>query len=367
MTIKRIFSHGPSLGGASVLAIGALAIGAAVLATPANAQGKFDAAAYFKGKTIRLIIPSSPGGGADIRTRIFTDIARRKYFPGKPRFVVVNIPGAGGAIGIRRGMAAKPNGLTSVRVSRRFLLRELTGKGVKFFDSRKAIMLGADHNFQADIWYVRRDIAKSWQDVLKLGRKVVEGASDPQPTGGEMASLLGYPIRVVYGYGGAAEVRAALGRNEIEATDLAGPHMLTLYPELVKKKAWVPIFWWGRDPRTDPQTMKYLNALGAKAPPYFFDVIKASDDDKSVFDVGTALPTATTFFPPGVRKEIVAAWQDAMAKTYEDPEMKKRALAAGTSVAWVPATKIKDVMKRGRTVVKNPKHRKMLKSLLGQR
>jgi hypothetical protein len=338
-----------------------------VAAAPAGAEEKFDAAAYYKGKTIRLIIPSSPGGGADVRTRIFTDIARRKYFPGKPRFTVVNIPGAGGAIGIRRGMEAKPDGLTAVRVNRRFLLRELSGKGLKFFDSRKTVMLGADHNFQSDIWYVRRDIASSWADIVKLGRKVVEGASDPQPTGGEMAALLGYPIRVVYGYGGAAEVRAALARKEIEATDLAGPHMLTLYPELVKARAWVPIFWWGRAPQDDPQTMAYLKALSAEPPPFIFDVIKATDDEKAVFDVGTALPTATTFFPPGVRKEIVAVWKDVMAKTYEDPEMKKRSLAAGTSVAWVSAERISKVMERGRKIVKNPKHLKLLKDFLGQR
>jgi len=343
------------------------AVACAVAAAPAGAEEKFDAAAYYKGKTIRLIIPSSPGGGADVRTRIFTDIARRKYFPGKPRFTVVNIPGAGGAIGIRRGMEAKPDGLTAVRVNRRFLLRELSGKGLKFFDSRKTVMLGADHNFQSDIWYVRRDIASSWADIVKLGRKVVEGASDPQPTGGEMAALLGYPIRVVYGYGGAAEVRAALARKEIEATDLAGPHMLTLYPELVKARAWVPIFWWGRAPQDDPQTMAYLKALSAEPPPFIFDVIKATDDEKAVFDVGTALPTATTFFPPGVRKEIVAVWKDVMAKTYEDPEMKKRSLAAGTSVAWVSAERISKVMERGRKIVKNPKHLKLLKDFLGQR
>jgi hypothetical protein len=264
-------------------------------------------------------------------------------------------------------MEADPNGLNVVRVNRRFLLQELTGKGLKFFDSRKAVMVGADHNFQADIWYIRRDVATSWKDIVALGRKVVEGATDPQPTGGEMAAILGYPIRVVYGYGGASEVRAAIARKEIEATDLAGPHMLSLYPELVKQRAWVPIFWWGRDPRTDPQTVAYLKALGAEPPPYIFDVIKATDDEKSVFDVGTAFPTATTFFPPGVRKEIVDVWKDVMAKSYEDPEMKKRSLAAGTSVAWVPADRIMDVLERGRKIVKDPKHLKMLKQFMGQR
>ena len=81
--------------------------------------------------------------------------------------------------------------------------------------------------------------------------------------------------------------------------------------------------------------------------------------------LGDVLPLATHAYWL-VRKEIVAAWQDAMAKTYEDPEMKRRAIAAGTSVAWVPDESIRSVMERGRKVAQNPKHLKMLKSLLGQ-
>jgi tripartite-type tricarboxylate transporter receptor subunit TctC len=280
---------------------------------------------------------------------------------------VINVPGAGGSIGVRRGMESKPDGLTSFRVSQRFLLKEIVGDKFDYFDSSKAIILGADNNSQPQMWYVRRSVATSWDDILKLGRQVTEGATGPEPVGQELAGLLGYPIRFVYGYGGAAQVRAAFARGEIEATDLLGPHMLKLYPDLVKQSAYVPIFWWGADPKKDQQAIDYLKELGAEAPPYIFDVVKATPDQQTVFQIGADFPTATTFFPPGVRSEIVTVWKEVMAKTYQDEEMKRRSLEAGTSVEWIPAERIQDMMDRGRKVVENPEHKKLLMNLMGDR
>lgn len=350
----------------SVAVRATLAVGLAVLCAgaPAAAQ-KFDADKYFAGKTIRLIVPSNAGGGADVRTRIFAEIAGKRYFPGKPRFSIINIPGAGGEIGIRRGVESKPDGLTTFRVSGRFLLREVIGKPFEVFDYSKSVMLGADHNFQPRIWYVRRDVAKSWDEILKLGRPVIEGATDLASSGGELAALLGYPVKMVYGYGGAAQVRAALARKEIEATYQAGPHMLELYPELVKQGAFIPIFYWETNPKDDPQTLRYLEALGAKPPPHIFDVIKASKAEQTVFDVGTSFPTATTFLPPGTPTEIADVWRKVMVDVYADQEMKDRSLAAGTSVTWVKAEDIQSLVSRGKEVVKEERYLMLLKNLVG--
>ena len=51
----------------------------------------FDAESYFKGKTIRFITGSRPGGGTDILLRFLAGNWGR-YFPGNPRFVVTNFP-----------------------------------------------------------------------------------------------------------------------------------------------------------------------------------------------------------------------------------------------------------------------------------
>ncbi|MCY4489486.1 MAG: hypothetical protein OXF11_20585, partial [Deltaproteobacteria bacterium] len=50
---------------------------------------------FYKGKRVRLIVSSSPGGGNDTYSRL---IARHipRHIPGNPSFVVQNMPGAGG-------------------------------------------------------------------------------------------------------------------------------------------------------------------------------------------------------------------------------------------------------------------------------
>src|SRR5919108_3994504 len=51
----------------------------------------FDAEQYFKGKTIRFVTGSRPGGGTDILLRYFA-AKWGEFFPGNPRFVVSNMP-----------------------------------------------------------------------------------------------------------------------------------------------------------------------------------------------------------------------------------------------------------------------------------
>lgn len=58
----------------------------------ANAQ---DAAAFYKGRNLDIVVASGPGGGYDAYARV---IARHmpKYMPGGPNLVIRNMPGAGG-------------------------------------------------------------------------------------------------------------------------------------------------------------------------------------------------------------------------------------------------------------------------------
>ena len=61
------------------------------VSTPASAEE------FFKGKTIRIIVGYSPGGGYDTYARA---AARHmgKYIPGNPTFIVQNMTGAGSLI-----------------------------------------------------------------------------------------------------------------------------------------------------------------------------------------------------------------------------------------------------------------------------
>ena len=65
------------------------------------------AAADYPSRAIEFVVPSSAGGGTDVMTRTFTDVAR-KYIA-QP-LVVTDKPGAGGGIGMSEVQRAAPDG-----------------------------------------------------------------------------------------------------------------------------------------------------------------------------------------------------------------------------------------------------------------
>jgi hypothetical protein len=80
-----------------------------VLASSEAYAAAFDAEKYFKGKTIRFVTGSRPGGGTDILLR-YMAANWGKYFPGNPRFVVSNLPPH--VHGLNLVWRSKPDGLT---------------------------------------------------------------------------------------------------------------------------------------------------------------------------------------------------------------------------------------------------------------
>ena len=66
----------------------------------------------FKGKTIRLIIGTSSGGGVDLYARLVAQFLG-KHLPGEPVIVAQNMPGASSLVAANHlYIATKPDGLT---------------------------------------------------------------------------------------------------------------------------------------------------------------------------------------------------------------------------------------------------------------
>ena len=106
------------------------------LVAPASAQD------FYKGKSIRLIVGASAGGGYDTYSRT---IARHmgKHIPGNPVFVVENMPGAGFLISANyMYRIAKPDGLTIGHFSGGLFLQQLLGKPGIEFESNKFEFIG---------------------------------------------------------------------------------------------------------------------------------------------------------------------------------------------------------------------------------
>ena len=70
------------------------------------------AADYYAGKTIRLLLPTGPGGGRALYALPFAE-AWSRHIPGNPKIVPVFMPGAGGSTAINNAQnVAAPDGLT---------------------------------------------------------------------------------------------------------------------------------------------------------------------------------------------------------------------------------------------------------------
>src|ERR671919_636111 len=175
---------------------------------------------YYTGKTIRIVVGFSAGGGFDTYARA---IARHmgKHIPGQPAIVVENMTGAGSLIAANHVFkVAKPDGLTIGHfIGGLFLGQVLGQKGIEF-DARKFEFIGApvtDHVVCAMTKASGISGVDTWsasKTPVKLGG-VAPGASTPDNATRIFKAALGLPIQLVTGYKGTADVRLAAESGEL--------------------------------------------------------------------------------------------------------------------------------------------------------
>ena len=291
----------------------------------------------FKGKTVNLIVGSGAGGGYDIIARLFARYAP-KHLPGSPRFIVRNVPGGAGLKGTQYINRTKPDGLTVGPHFTSLVMKELAGVDVPGFNVKDLILLGAptlvDDNY---LICVDRKVAKSWDEVLKMGRPLRMAAQRPGigrvPMGAEFVQLVGGPIKMIYGYKSVAEELAAFARGETEVVTCLERRMPRMYPELVKNKRLVPVYWWNA-----PASDKWLARLGGEKPSNIFDLpgLKLSDSQKLAFTTAVNIHQHLRAFmlPPKTPQPVVDTWRKAFKATIEDPEFVKAANVANYDVGY---------------------------------
>jgi tripartite-type tricarboxylate transporter receptor subunit TctC len=183
-------------------------------ATAVHAQTPF-----YQGKTVRIIVGASAGGGYDTYSRT---IARHmgKHIPGNPGIVVDNMPGAGFLISANHMYnVAKPDGLTIGHFIGGLFLQQLLGKPGIEFDARKFEYVGvpAQDNYMlavhksTGITSIEQWLAS--KTPVKLGGVGVGSATDDIPK--VLAAAIGLPMQLVSGYKGTADVRLAFDSQEI--------------------------------------------------------------------------------------------------------------------------------------------------------
>jgi len=175
---------------------------------------------YYKGKTIRIIVGASAGGGYDTYSRT---IARHmgKHVPGNPAIVVENMPGAGFLISANYMYnIAKPDGLTIGHFIGGLFLQQLLGKPGIQFDAAKFEYIGVPTQDNYVIGVSKKNTGISTMDqwmstktIVKLGGVGAGSATDDIPK--VLAATIGLPMQLVSGYKGTADVRLAYDGGEV--------------------------------------------------------------------------------------------------------------------------------------------------------
>ena len=118
---------------------GMLLVGAVGLLSAAPST---EAQSFFEGKTIRIVVGFSAGGGFDTYSRA---IARHmtRHIPGNPTILVENMTGAGSLIAANHlYKVAKPDGLTLGNFHGNQVIGQLLGREGIEFDARKLEWIG---------------------------------------------------------------------------------------------------------------------------------------------------------------------------------------------------------------------------------
>ena len=284
----------------------------AALVTSAHAASVED---FYKGKTIQFIVGGSAGGGYDAYTRL---IARHfsQYVPGKPATVVQNMPGAAMLIAANYIFNSAPRDGTVIgHWSGPLILQHMMGNPAVQFEGRKFGWLGMPTADSLVCVTTDRSGIKTAEDWRKAKSRVKLGAIGPGTSGTDDTKLLAaatdFPLQLIEGYKGTADIRLAAETGELDGTCAFGWQSA--------KVTWVNALRAGQV-HVVLQTMNEPHPE-LKGVPLAVEYAK-TEEGKKLLRIASDLYGKQRLYslPPQVPEERVRALQKAFIGTMKDPQ-----------------------------------------------
>ena len=295
---------------------------------------------FFRGKSMRIVVGFSAGGGFDTYARL---IARHlsKHIPGQPSIVVENMTGAGSLIAANHVYrVAKPDGLTIGHFIGGFFLGQVLGQPGIEFDARKFEFIGApisDHVVCALTKASGITSVDKWMAAktpVKMGG-IAPGTSTPDNATRILKTALGLPIQVVTGYKGTADVRLAADSGEIAGGCWGWDSISVTWRKAIDTGDAVVVLQANRRNHPDlpniPQAIKFAK----------------TDEARKMIEVGIHGDSdivRTYTLPPGTPKDRVQILRNAFEITLKDPEFVADAKKSHLNIDPIPPDEIeKDI------------------------
>ncbi|HEY8580432.1 MAG TPA: tripartite tricarboxylate transporter substrate-binding protein [Beijerinckiaceae bacterium] len=304
----------------SVLAALAVTLG---LAAPAAAQ---DEAAFFKGKTIRLIVGFSPGGGYDAYARMMAPYLSQRL---GATVVVENQPGAGGLTALNNLNVAEPDGTRLMLVNGTAAgLAQIMGTSGVRFDLEKMSHLGTV-SASPWVWLVHKDFPlKTPADFQKAGREIawsatgpIDGLSDGAQT---TCEVLGLKCKIVMGYKGSNDAGLAVMRREMDAIYVSD----TSANNYVRSNDLHAVANMSR------KRSRFFPDL-----PTIFEAVKMSPEHEWLMDFHGVVEDLGRILvaPPGVEPKRLAYMQAVVKDTLADPKLREEGERSQRYIDYIDA------------------------------
>jgi tripartite-type tricarboxylate transporter receptor subunit TctC len=318
----------------AVLGILAFTSFLALPASAADAVGDF-----YKGKTVRVVIGFSVGGGFDIYGRT---VARYigSHIPGSPTVIPQNMPGAGSlkAANYIYNVAPKDGtvfGIFARGIPMERLLGRVEGHQ---FDATKFTWLGSVTDEPSVCVFWSKSGIHSWTDMQTKPFKVggAGATSDQDVYANVLRNLFHLPGRLVTGYPGGAEVVLAMQRGEVDGRcGWSWSSLLSRDKPLLDRKLIAIPVQLGVEANPDLPNVPLVMDLTSDA--------KQKAALKLIFSRQVmARPFAA---PPGMPEARAKALRDAFDATMKDPDFLAEAAKLGLEVRPVLGTKLDQMVR----------------------
>ncbi len=296
----------------------------------------------YAGRTITLIVGSTPGGYYDIGGRI---VARHlpQFIPGNPSIVVQNQPEAGGLAMLNQLANTAPrNGETIAVVSRALPQLGLLNDPNAKFDPLKLTWLGSVTSYKDDAYLMAINDSvpvHNLEEARTTTRPIILGGTRAGSTNITFAliahDLLKMNVDIIRGFPGAAEAWLAQDRSEIDGQIVDISAIMVGRPQLWAEHKLRPLVAFGRVDRlpelpdvpvarelvTDPSDLALLEFAEL---PFFM-----------------ALPFVA---PPDLPPERAQILQTAFLQMARDPGFKDDIEKAGITTSPVDGAFVRDLV-----------------------
>ena len=300
-------------------------------------------APFYQGKTITVIVSTSPAGTGDLRVKALMPFLR-KHIPGNPTLVLEYMDGGGGrkaANHMFRG--ARADGLTIGAMSSSVISLNIMRESGVLYDLDKFIYLGAPESVGHQTIYTRKELGLSNLEKLRAKPGLRIGAQSvghvSYIAGRFFAFMLDFKEpKFIAGYT-APEVDAALLRGELDARANAAVSVLR------RNSDWL-----------DKGVMDFHAIMeipkGVKHPrlghlPEIETFVK-TEREKKLLDIWRVFRQVGSpyILPPGTPKDKVDILQESMRRALSDGEFHREFLKlVGDEVEPLSAEELTKIIK----------------------